>query len=760
MLFQLVDAYKKASQPDILALSECWVYLNDPASMAQVFKSFTNTSEEKGSQLMAFQAAFHLISIAPQDFIQRVLQTLGNEANNSDSFDAKLVRVLKGDKSRELTLQFLCRNNHIDRYILQQTKSNINAKSSLHHSALTLSHGILQCGTSNDDFLRSNMEFLSYASNWSKFSATASLGLVHMGQVNDGMSLLSAYLPKENQLVGNHGGYAEGGSLLALGLIHGNHGDLHVLKYLLGQLQGHSNAVIQHGAALGIGVSGLASQHTFLIEPLKATLFGDEAVAGEAAALAIGMVMLGTRNAALISELLQYAHDTQHEKIVRGISISIALMLYGCEDEADAIIAQLLHDKDPMLRYGGIYGIALAYAGTSNKGMLEKVLHVAVSDTSDDVRRAAVISIGFLCFKAPEQVPKLVKLLVESYNPHVRFGAAIALGISCCGGIVQAGASANGRNGTSAAHSGYASQALSLLEPLMADMVDFVRQGALIATSMVLIQATEALEPRVTQVRSLYQKIISDKREDVMTKFGAILSQGLIDAGGHNVTLQLSVEGHRRMEGIVGLALFSQFWYWYPMSTFLGLALVPTHITLLDETLKAPKMAINIAGGNKNGTISSLFAYPESTKPQDKKEQAPLVVATLSTTTKAKARLSKKSSSEKLSEKSTEKSGVIETKMEIDPPVLPSANFVNNSSSGKTSLENGSRVLPLQSTLIKFKWEGRFQPILPQLTNGFIMVQDKTYEVPVVYLEESVIEKEPAPLIEEAAVDADAMMEE
>ena len=46
-----------------------------------------------------------------------------------------------------------------------------------------------------------------------------------------------------------------------------------------------------------------------------------------------------------------------------------------------------------------MYTVALAYAGTSNNYAIRKLLHVAVSDTSDDVRRAAVTSLAFVLFK-------------------------------------------------------------------------------------------------------------------------------------------------------------------------------------------------------------------------------------------------------------------------------------------------------------------------------------------------------------------------
>ena len=80
-----------------------------------------------------------------------------------------------------------------------------------------------------------------------------------------------------------------------------------------------------------------------------------------------------------------------------------------------------------------MYAIGLAYAGTSNNIAIRKLLHAAVSDTSDDVRRAAVTSLAFVLYERPSQVPRIVQLLSESYNPHVRCGATLALGIACAG---------------------------------------------------------------------------------------------------------------------------------------------------------------------------------------------------------------------------------------------------------------------------------------------------------------------------------------
>merc|ERR1719311_1236980 len=128
----------------------------------------------------------------------------------------------------------------------------------------------------------------------------------------------------------------------------------------------------------------------------------------------------------------------------------------------------MLLDKDAILRYGACFCTAMAYCGTSTNSAIRRLLHVSVSDVSDDVRRAAVISLGFVMCNVPDQLPGVVRLLSESYNPHVRYGAAMALGIACAGSASL--------------------EAHNLLQPLMSDATDYVRQGAVIAMGLLYMQ--------------------------------------------------------------------------------------------------------------------------------------------------------------------------------------------------------------------------------------------------------------------------------
>uniref|UniRef100_A0A7S1L5P0 26S proteasome regulatory subunit RPN2 C-terminal domain-containing protein n=1 Tax=Alexandrium catenella TaxID=2925 RepID=A0A7S1L5P0_ALECA len=417
-----------------------------------------------------------------------------------------------------------------------------------------------------------------------------------------------------------------------MGIIHANHYDPETKAYLLEQLHNaQATEVLQHGACLGIGLVSMATADEGTYEELKQTLYTDTAVAGEAAAYGIGLVMVGSASEKAIGELLAYAHDTQHEKIIRACALALAMMMFRREEEAETLIQQMLLDKDAILRYGACFCIGLAYVGTSQNRAIRRLLHISVSDVSDDVRRAAVIALGFVMCNVPDQLPGVVKLLSESYNPHVRYGAAIALGIACAGSAQL--------------------EAHNLLQPLMSDASDFVRQGAIVAMGLLYMQTSPGKTERVKAFREKLQKVIGDKHEDVMTRFGAILANGVMDAGGRNSSPSLfSKSGVLRRGAAIGFCLFTQMWYWFPLIHMFSLTLAPTALIGLTEKLKIPK---NFS--LKCGARPSLFAYPEPLQPPKKEEQAKTATAVLSTAAKAKALREKKAADELKNKEKKEK---------------------------------------------------------------------------------------------------------
>ncbi|KAL6716527.1 proteasome regulatory particle base subunit [Lecanora helva] len=804
LLRLILELLRDVPSPDVFSIAKCIVYLDEHSMASKLLADLVETGGPR-NLAKVYQIAFDLFDNSSQEFLKKVREGLPRDpepstveavadsdkmeedsAENAQESDKLLSEstaeptapdpvndgsserreplspeakkafesireILSGTKSIQLNVEFLFRNNHADVAILNKLKDSLEARNSIFHTAVTLSCGFMNAGTMNANFFRDNLDWLGKAVNWSKFTATAALGVIHRGDLGNGQTLLKPYLPKDTVEGANTGSvYSQGGSLYAMGLIYANH-ETFALNLIREHFKKATEEVVQHGGALGLGVAGMATGDEGIYEDLKGVLYTDSALNGEVVGIAMGLIMLGTGNARALEDMITYAHETQHEKIVRGLGLGMALIMYGRQEGADLCVNGLLEDPDPILRYGGIQTLALAYCGTGSNKAVRKLLHVAVSDVSDDVRRYAVMSLGFILFRKPKSVPRMVELLSESYNPHVRYGAAMALGISCAGTGLD--------------------EAIDLLEPMIKDPTDFVRQGALIALSMIMIQQNEAMNPKVGTIRKTLQKAIGDRHEDAMTKFGSAISLGIIDAGGRNCTISLQTQtGNLNMAGIVGMAVFTQYWYWFPLTHFLSLSLTPTSFIALNQDLVVPNFKCYSA------TRPSLFDYPpeQETKTEDAVEK--VKTAILSTTAQAKRRAQKKEKQQRresmdidqtpTAPKSTDTGDKMETdeqaiKVEGDKDGEKSNAEKKDGEEAKGgekpeglkkkmekekvgyTLDNMTRLLPAQLKFISFP-DARWKPVKPP-TGGVILVNDTMPNEPVQLLEMKRVKKPAQP---------------
>ena len=678
---------------------QCLYLLGRSAEVAGLIDELLSFGEDpEWGRLMALQISFDVADHDDQNFCAEVASKLTSSEHESI---AKVKSVLSGETQIGLCLEFLFRNNKTDLLLLETLRTSIDQRSSVLHNGVVVAHSLMQAGTTNDAFLRKNLEWLAKSSHWAKFTATASLGVIHKGHVKDSKNLLSTYLPAANGQAGRSP-YSEGGAFLALGLIHANHHDIDTEDYLRQCLTtSQGNEVLQVGACLGLGLTCMGTKSDAVYETLRSVLFLDSAVAGEAAGYAIGLVMAGSGHSGVVNDLLAYAHETQHEKIVRSCAVALALIHFEREQEADPVIAQMVNDSDAIVRYGGMFAIGMAYCGTGQNAAVKQLLHCSVSDVSDDVRRAAVISLGLVLSNEPTRLPKVLKLLSQSYNPHVRYGACLALGIGC------------------PAMAASVPEAVALIEPLLSDVSEFVRQGALLGMGL-LCQETSATQVngKAQAFREKIQKMAGDKHEDILCRFGALVSNGLMDIGGRNACVSLFTKsGSLRMGAAVGFCLFAQMWYWYPLMLMVSLAVNPTAMVALNGDLKMPK---NFAV--KSATKPSTFAYPAEFKVETKESKNRLTSAVLSA---AKGR------------KTAEEEGAPAT--EVKDADMEANKAAEEAAPEPTEevLFNPCRVVPAQEPFVQYFAAGssqplkdggeapaRYQPLLPTRVSGYIVVRD------------------------------------
>jgi len=711
--------------------------------------------------LVAYQIAFDLMEIQDQKFVRDLLDKLPGPAavENTDTVDGDgdgananpapasefddrlsvLLAVLKEGKAQAVYLDFLYQNNKTDLLILRTVKNTLSAgrRNSVLHNATVIMHAYLQAGTTVDNFITEakNSKWLELASNWARFSATAAYGVIHKGNVTSSKNILKQFLPSnESPGTSSGGAYAEGGSLYAMGLIHaldGSHSKTgsEALKYLnnaqidaqkLHQAMGPGDMggiatkgwePLEHGACLGMGLVGMASGDIMMkdqnnndipiTELLMDVVLRDDAVAGEAAAYAIGMTCLGggLQHEDVVGRMLDVAiGQTKHEKLIRALAMGVAMIMYGQEEVAQDLIEKLCGEKDSLLRYGGMFMVGLAYAGTANNEAIRRLLRVAVSDVNNDVRRAAVTNLGFVLLNSPERLPELVELLSESYNPHVRYGSAMALGIGCSGMSM-------------------ATDALELLDALREDKVDFVRQGAMLSTAMLLMQKNPSQEPKAKAFRTKLRETIEDtKHSSTMTRMGAVLASGLIDACGRNANIQLvSRQGVVRPPAVAGMALWLQYWYWYPMMHMLSLSLTPTALVGLNRDLDMP-----VAFEVDCDLPLAAFDYPEPTTEKKVAKKVRVTTAVLSMTAKQNAKDKAKGKDDGTT------MDVDESDKNENEPGKPTDEELQEKRNDM--LKNPLRVTRSQQSKIVFLDEGRYRPVAndAQHKSGIIILRDTT----------------------------------
>lgn len=765
----LVELHSELDVPDHVFICHALQTLGHASEMASTLKRLVLNQDEQ-DELLAYQLAFLIVESGNQKFMADVLEAFGDDEvedavdDQSRQDDERLVKLKKilnveGIWS-EIELNFLFSKSQSDVLVVKNLKDAVDGnRNSVLHNAVVVAHGFMNAGTTNTSFLSENLDWMGKASNWAKFTATASIGVVHMGHISQSIQLLEPYLPQGGV---SSSPYSEGGALYALGLIHANRGGLvaapppppaqeagdgapaaaaedangrssAAVQYLSDALNNAgNNEALQHGACLGIGLAAMGTGNERLFEELKTVLFFDSAVAGEAAAYGIGLLLAGhgcsessPLASAAVTELLAYAHETAHEKIIRGLVLALALIVFGQESAAEPVIEQLCRDRDAIVRYGGAYAIGLAYAGTANNGAVGRLLHIAVSDVSDDVRRAAVTNLGFLMFRTPNKVPKLVSLLSESFNPHVRYGACLAVGIACAG-------------------SGDA-EAIGMLTPMQADQVDFVRQGALLSTALVYMQQSEHAAPGVKAYREKIAGIVKDKYPSMLTKLGAIVAAGVIDAGGRNcaVSLRSNSGGFLKASNCIGLALWAQHWYWYPMQHFFSLALSPSMLVGLNKDFKLPSsFSVHCS------TSPAHFAYPPKLTEKKEVKKERVVTAILSTTLKQQAREKAKAAEKEQQEAAVAATanGVGESKGEdegdapVDDAAMDTTADETAKEAGKDSddqatpappktsyyLSNPSRITKAQQRFCTFDLDQRYVPVASTLKPaGVVILMDK-----------------------------------
>lgn len=560
-----------------IMLSQLFHSLRDANSIAQLLIGLKST-DQIDNWLLAYQISFELAENGSQKFRSQIVEQIPPEM-------AEIKDIITRQKLLQFYLQFLFNNHNKNSIeVIKGLREGMDDSRKLIHTSIIMAYSYMFAGTGDDSYFRNNAQwfFNSTEPDWSEFITIAAIGAIHNGRHDVALQILGSHLKKGAAM------HSLGGALYALGLIFSNYfWDPQITEIITNAITNTTSNVVKHGGSLGLGLVAMGSHNTDFYELLKSILFEDDPISGEAAAYGIGLINLGKgSHGPEVFDLLKYAKNCKHDKIVRGLAIAFALMSYGSEQECESLVEALMQSKESLFRESAAWVIALSYVGTANNLALQRLLHFAVSDVNPDVRRAAVISIGFVLSRSPKEVPGMVDLLAKSYHPYVRNGAALAIGIACAGTGMQ--------------------EAIDILKPLLNDLDKFVVQSAVIAIAMVLQQQSDAAVPYCKEFRQYLRKKITKNNNEILA-FGVNLAYGIMYASGRNTIISCNtLNGENNALSTVALVFFANTFYWHPLALMLTLSFQPTAIIGVDKELKTPKWKFFSSGR------PSLYADPPS----------------------------------------------------------------------------------------------------------------------------------------------------
>ncbi|KAF7287448.1 regulatory particle non-ATPase 1 [Rhynchophorus ferrugineus] len=207
-------------------------------------------------------------------------------------------------------------------------------------------------------------------------SATASLGLVLLWDVDGGLTPIDKYLYSQED-------HIKSGALLACGIVNcGVRNECDPALALLSDYVLHNAPIMRTGAILGLGLAYVGSNREAVLS-LLFPVFTDPKSNMEVigmAALACGMIAVGSGNSQVTTTIMQTLMEKSDTELkdtyARFLPLGIGLCHLGKQESIDTIIAALEVIPEPFRSMATTMVDICAYAGTGNVLKVQHLLHI------------------------------------------------------------------------------------------------------------------------------------------------------------------------------------------------------------------------------------------------------------------------------------------------------------------------------------------------------------------------------------------------
>ncbi|XP_075233916.1 regulatory particle non-ATPase 1 [Lycorma delicatula] len=369
----VMEHYLKFKEyPRALCLS---MQLNDTDTMIRIFNECADMSVRK--QLAYMVGRQQLVLELSDDLPDKgELTTIMSNAHVNDHFHslARELDIMEPKTPEEVYKTWL------EGLVLRPTYNlDVPMDSARHNLASTFVNAFVNAG-----FSRDKLVCVEDGKNWiyknkqhAMLSAAASLGLIHLWDVDGGLTPIDKYLYTSED-------YVKSGALLALGIVNcGVRNDCDPALALLSDYVLHESVTLRIGAVLGLGLAYAGTRRQDVVSLLLPVL-SDKKSSSEVvamAALACSLITVGTGDTEVLSSVLQTLLDLPVSELQEGpysrfLPLALGICYLGQKEATEATKAALEVLPEPFQSMAQQMLKMCAFAGTGDVLIVQEQLQI------------------------------------------------------------------------------------------------------------------------------------------------------------------------------------------------------------------------------------------------------------------------------------------------------------------------------------------------------------------------------------------------
>ncbi|KAG5389982.1 hypothetical protein IGI04_031523 [Brassica rapa subsp. trilocularis] len=430
MIYMKFKAYPNALQIALL--------LDNMQYVKKVFTSCTNLLRKKQFCYMISRHGI-TFNLDPEMVEDKDDRSMLQEIVNNTKLNEGYLTL-----ARDIDVMEAKRPEDIYKAHLLNVRSGPVVESAKQNLAATFVNAFVNAGFGQDKLMAGTSDSTSgSAGNWifrnkddGKTSATASLGMIYLWDVEGGLAQLDKYYDISDKPV-------RAGALLGVGIVNcGIKSDCDPALALIGEYTDNEDSSVRIGAIMGIGIAYAGSQNDQIKSSLSPILNDEKAPLDVVAfaALSLGMVYVGSCNDEVAQSIMFALMDRNSaepgEALVRFLPLGLGLLYLGKQEsvEATAEISKTLCEK--IRNYCKMTLLSCAYAGTGNVLKVQELLAQCGEHPEKDTIHQGPAVLGVAMIAMSEELGRDMAIrslehVLQYGEQNIRRAVPLALGLLC-----------------------------------------------------------------------------------------------------------------------------------------------------------------------------------------------------------------------------------------------------------------------------------------------------------------------------------------